>query len=101
MSKRALSVDDLDVMALVKRLDGLPLALATTGSYLDQVTVSVAEYLSLYESSWLQLHENDPGLDTYEDRTLYSTWRVSLDRIQQQNEFSARLLGETLLYALK
>ena len=80
-------------MALVQRLDGLPLALATTGSYLDQVTVSVAKYLSLYKSSWLQLHENDPGLDTYEDRTLYSTWRVSLDRIQQQNELSARLLG--------
>ena len=84
---------DPDVMALVQKLDGLPLALATTGSYLDQVTISVADYLSLYESSWLQLHENDPGLDTYEDRTLYSTWRVSLDRIQQQNELSARLLG--------
>lgn len=26
---------DADVMALVQRLDGLPLALATTGSYLD------------------------------------------------------------------
>nr|POE72161.1 vegetative incompatibility protein het-e-1 [Quercus suber] len=84
---------DPDVIALVQKLDGLPLALATTGSYLDQVTVSVAEYLTLYTSSWLQLHENDPGLDTYEDRTLYSTWRVSLDRIQQQNEVSAKLLG--------
>lgn len=33
--------------ALVEKLDALPLALATTGSYLDQVTVSITEYLRL------------------------------------------------------
>ena len=77
----------------MRRLDGLPLALATTGSFLRQVNLSVAEYLSLYESSWLQLREHDPGLDKYENRTLDSTWRVSLDWIQLQNELSARLLG--------
>ncbi|KAI7081867.1 hypothetical protein KC356_g8821 [Hortaea werneckii] len=86
-SNRSLSAN-----ALLSRLDGLPLALATTGSYLDQVTVSIAEYLELYQSSWLQVHEDDPGLDTYADRTLRSTWQVSLDRIEQQNELSSRLL---------
>jgi hypothetical protein len=84
---------DPDVRTLVQKLDGLPLALATTGSYLDQVTLSIAEYLKLYEASWLQLHDDDLGLDTYEDRTLYSTWRISVDHIRQQNELSARLLG--------
>lgn len=83
---------DPDVLSLVRTLDGLPLALATTGSYLDQVNVSIAEYLDLYRSSWRQLHEGDPGLDTYEDRTLYSTWRILLDHIERRNELSARLL---------
>jgi hypothetical protein len=81
------------VLALIQRLDGLPLALATAGAYLDQVTISVADYLKLYDTSWRQLHESDVGLDSYEDRTLYSTWRISFDQIQQQNELSAKLLG--------
>ena len=84
---------DPNVISLVQKLDGLPLALATTGSYLNQVSVSIPEYLKLCESSWLQLYQNDPGLDTYEDRTLYSTWRVSLDQLQEQNELSVKLLG--------
>ncbi|KAK3617870.1 hypothetical protein LTR22_026575 [Elasticomyces elasticus] len=92
-SRRALSANDLDVAALVKELDGLPLALATTGAYLEQASVSVATYLHLYESSWAQIHQDDLGLETYEDRILYSTWRISLERIQQQNELSAKLLG--------
>ncbi|KAK6384171.1 hypothetical protein LTR81_027439 [Elasticomyces elasticus] len=93
VSRKAYSVDDPDVKALVRRLDGLPLALATTGAYLEQASVSIATYLRLYESSWAQIHQDDPGLETYEDRTLYSTWRISLERIQQQNELSAKLLG--------
>ena len=78
---------------LVRRLDGLPLALATTGAYFKQASVSVATYLHLYEASWVQIHQDDLGLETYEDRTIYSTWRVSLDRVQQENELSAKLLG--------
>ena len=80
------------MLALTKRLDGLPLALATAGAYLDQVTISVADYLQLYDTSWRELHESDIGLDSYEDRTLYSTWRISYDRIEQQNELAAKLL---------
>ncbi|KAK5702445.1 hypothetical protein LTR17_022300 [Elasticomyces elasticus] len=83
---------DLDVTALVKELDGLPLALATTGAYLEQASVSVATYLRLYKASSSRLHEDDAGLETYEHRTLYSTWRISLERIQQQNELSAKVL---------
>ncbi|KAK5699198.1 hypothetical protein LTR17_023451 [Elasticomyces elasticus] len=63
--------------ALVRKLDGLPLALATTGVHLEQASI----------------HQDDLGLETYKDRILYSTWRISLERIQQQNELSARLLG--------
>lgn len=78
--------------ALLEKLDGFPLALATAGAYLDQVNTTVAEYLQLYNDSWLKLHVDDPGLDSYEDRTLHSTWRISFERIQQQNELSTKLL---------
>jgi hypothetical protein len=73
-------------------LDGLPLALATAGAYLDQVSTSFADYLRLYKASWLKLQQTTPELSTYEDRALYSTWQLSFDYIKRQNELSAKLL---------
>jgi tetratricopeptide (TPR) repeat protein len=77
---------------LAKELDGLPLALATAGAYLDQVSTSFTDYLRLYKASWLRLQQTSPQISSYEDRQLYSTWQLSLDHIKQQNENSAKLL---------
>jgi tetratricopeptide (TPR) repeat protein len=79
-------------MKLAKELDGLPLALATAGAYLDQVATSFADYLRLYKASWLKLQHTSPKLSSYEDQALYSTWQLSLDHIKRQNELSAWLL---------
>ncbi|KAL5371686.1 hypothetical protein DPSP01_014087 [Paraphaeosphaeria sporulosa] len=78
--------------ALVVKLDGLPLALSTAGAYLEHVTTSFAEYLRLYEASWLKLQRTSPRLNSYEDRSLYTTWQVTFDRIRKQNAASAQLL---------
>ncbi|PQE06061.1 hypothetical protein CJF30_00005019 [Rutstroemia sp. NJR-2017a BBW] len=83
---------DPDAIILARELDGLPLALATAGAYLDQVAISLSDYLRLYKQSWVQLQESTPELDSYEDRTLYSTWQISFDHIKQQNDLSAKLL---------
>ena len=79
-------------MKLVKVLDGLPLALATAGAYLSQVATTLSEYLSDYEASWLELHITTPEVTEYEDRMIYSTWKISYDHVQRQNELSAKLL---------
>jgi tetratricopeptide (TPR) repeat protein len=76
----------------VEKLDGLPLALATAGAYLCQNSRSFSQYLHMYETSWLKLHNTAPWLRTYDDRTLCTTWQLSLDQIMQQNKLSARLL---------
>src|SRR2546423_13172447 len=86
------SIIDSDAQRLVEELDGLPLALATAGAYLDQVAISFSDYLRLYKASWAKLLKTSPELSSYEDRTLYSTWQLSFDYIKQQNELSARLL---------
>jgi len=83
---------DPDAIKLAKELDGLPLALATAGAYLNQVAISLSDYLRLYKESWLQLQEFSPELRSYEDRMLYSTWRLSFDHVGQQNTLSAKLL---------
>ncbi|KAH9208730.1 hypothetical protein DL95DRAFT_479540, partial [Leptodontidium sp. 2 PMI_412] len=74
------------------KLDGLPLALATAGAYLNQVAVSLSDYLRLYKQSWVQLQESSPELDSYENRTLYFTWQISFDHVKQQNGLAAKLL---------
>jgi hypothetical protein len=40
---------DLDAIKLAKKLDGLPLALATAGAYLNQAVTSFSAYLRLYK----------------------------------------------------
>lgn len=83
---------DPDARKLANRLDGLPLALATAGSYLSQTSNSFAEYLKLYEDSWHDLEENSKELLEYEDRTLYSTWNLSLKQVRAQDNEAAELL---------
>jgi tetratricopeptide (TPR) repeat protein len=56
------------------------------------VTTSFSDYLRLYKTSWLKLQTTSPLLNSYEDRTLYTTWQITFDRIQQQNGASAKLL---------
>ncbi|KAJ5919800.1 Disease resistance protein [Penicillium verhagenii] len=83
---------------LARQLDGLPLALATAGAYLEQVSVSCTEYLQLYRESWQQLHEETPQLAAY-DQTLYSTWNLSYRYIQQQSPIAAMLLRQWAYFA--
>ncbi|KAI0451347.1 hypothetical protein F5B21DRAFT_487237 [Xylaria acuta] len=91
-SKRKELFDDPDAVRLAEELDGLPLALATAGAYLEQTSTSFGSYLNLYRDSWARLQTNTPQLGSYADRTLYSTWQLSYDQIRQQNENSAALL---------
>ena len=83
---------DPNAIRLAKELDGLPLALATAGAYLDQAAISFSDYLRLYKASWTKLQKTSPELSSYEDRTLCSTWQLSFDHVKQRNELSAKLL---------
>ncbi|TRX93584.1 hypothetical protein FHL15_005556 [Xylaria flabelliformis] len=91
-SKRKGLSGDHDAARLAEELDGLPLALATAGAYLEQTSVSFGSYLNLYRDSWVRLQTNTPQLGSYADRTLYSTWELSYNKIRQRNENAAALL---------
>ncbi|KAJ6789848.1 hypothetical protein PWT90_07057 [Aphanocladium album] len=83
---------DPDIQKLIDTLDGLPLALATAGAYLRRVSMSLANYLRHYNTSWSKLHENTPNLGSYKDRTLCTTWLISYRQVEKQNPLSAHLL---------
>ncbi|KAL8980508.1 MAG: hypothetical protein Q9177_005861 [Variospora cf. flavescens] len=83
--------EDVYAMKLAQRFDGLPLALATAGDYISHTADSFGEYLQMYEQSWTDLAENSDGLMEYDDRTLYSTWNLSLKQVAAQDPQAAKL----------
>jgi hypothetical protein len=83
---------DPDAVKLVERLYGLPLALATAGVYLSQTSESLGEYLDAYERYWQDLSDNAEELLEYEDRTLFSTLNLSLDRVRARDPHAAELM---------
>ena len=83
---------DAAAVTLARKLDGLPLALSTAGTYLTQVSTSWRQYLQDYESAWGQLQKLSPQLLTYENRAMYSTWNISFASIRRRSESAAMLL---------
>ena len=82
---------DVDAEKLAERFDGLPLALATAGDYISQTAESFSEYLRMYEQSWEELAKYSDGLMEYANRTLYSTWNLSLKQVAAQDPEAAEL----------
>ena len=68
------------------------MALATAGAYLRQSADSFDNYLELYNHSWNDLGRHSHGPIDYEERTLYSTWKVSFEQIRKQDAAAAELL---------
>ncbi|KAI1172528.1 kinesin light chain [Nemania sp. FL0916] len=91
-SNRQCSIDDPHAVNLARELDGFPLALATAGAYLEQTSTTFESYLRLYKDSWARLQSASPELGSYKDRTMYSTWQLTLDQIRKINPYSAELL---------
>ncbi|KAI1635977.1 hypothetical protein F4809DRAFT_650828 [Biscogniauxia mediterranea] len=89
--RRSLRQDPAAVK-LVEKLDGLPFALSTAGTYLRrQISVTCGEYLKQYEESRLLLQDRSAQLSPH-DRILYATWNVSYMHIEQRNKSAAMLL---------
>ncbi|RYP33640.1 hypothetical protein DL768_011088 [Monosporascus sp. mg162] len=66
-SNRQDLIHNPDAVNLVRKLDGLPLALATAGAYLNQTSTRFGNYLRLYEDSWTRLQKTSPELSSYGD----------------------------------
>ncbi|USP73984.1 FabD/lysophospholipase-like protein [Curvularia clavata] len=81
---------------LLERLDGLPLAIAQAGAYLQESGTNIEEYLRFYEQQWdelmaLQDKEGAP-LQDYPDRSVWITWIISYQAVLAKYESAAHLL---------
>ncbi|KAF1960998.1 hypothetical protein CC80DRAFT_269456 [Byssothecium circinans] len=81
---------------LLVLLDGLPLAIAQAGAYLQESGVGLATYLRFYEQQWSELMESDhladAPLQDYPDRSVWTTWAISYQAIRDKHKATANLL---------
>jgi tetratricopeptide (TPR) repeat protein len=77
-------------------LDGLPLAIAQAGAFLQESGTGIKAYLSFYEQQWSDLmgstHMTEAPLQDYPERSVWTTWAISYQAIYEKHEHTAKLL---------
>jgi hypothetical protein len=93
--------DKIEGERLLTKLDGLPLAIAQAGAYLQESGVGVDTYTKFYEQQWKDLMSSERGsealLQEYPDRSIWTTWVISYNALREKHEHAANLL---LLWSL-
>ncbi|KAK5311901.1 hypothetical protein LTR93_011541 [Exophiala xenobiotica] len=84
---------DADAIAVAQELDGIPLALSTAGAYLGKTVTSYHEYLRLYRESSADPQTNYRLLDSYLERSLYTTWQISYYQFNSRTRFRRMYLS--------
>ena len=88
--------DTAESERLLALLDGLPLAIAQAGAYLQESGVGLTTYLRFYEQQWSELMASDyladAPLHDYPERSVWTTWAISYQAIRDQHKHTANLL---------
>jgi tetratricopeptide (TPR) repeat protein len=91
-----MTVDVAESERLLVLLDGLPLAIAQAGAYLQESGGGPGTYLRLYEQQWSELMQSDDldgdPLHDYSSRSVWTTWAISYQAIRNRHEHTANLL---------
>lgn len=88
---RAMAPDGGDGADLVvEALDGLPLALAQAGAYVDQHAISFVQYLDRLSTHAPRVLERPPGHEY--GHTVLTVWTLALDELETASPAAASLL---------
>ncbi|KAA8903433.1 hypothetical protein FN846DRAFT_813895 [Sphaerosporella brunnea] len=84
-------------MQLLSLFENLPLAIAQAAAYIRETNTEIPEYLKLFKeyepTERNLLNEALPAMgDNSEERAVMTTWKITVDRIQQTSPDSVRLL---------
>ena len=78
---------------VVHLLDGLPLALAHAGSYIQETGITVDDYITAYQNTWKPLFEGEMiSLKEYPNRSVQSTWMLSYEDVKRRDPDAAKML---------
>ncbi|KAL2824406.1 P-loop containing nucleoside triphosphate hydrolase protein [Aspergillus cavernicola] len=85
---------DKGPLTLADRLDGLPLALAVAGAYIQETGTPPGKYLEMYSDSrsWADLFENTEANCQYPNGDLIRTFRLSYSEVKRKSYPAAQLL---------
>lgn len=78
--------------AIVRELDGLPLALDQAGAYIEETQCSLSSYLERYRKRHLDLLHRRGNLPTDHPESVGTTWSLSFQQIKQTSPAAADLL---------
>lgn len=90
-------VTDADPHNLAQALDYLPLAMAQAAGFITENSLSVSQYLDMFEDDaaavdLLQRGIQETGRTSDVPNSVYATWKLSITQIQQQSPKSAELI---------
>ncbi|MDQ2718002.1 MAG: NB-ARC domain-containing protein, partial [Chloroflexota bacterium] len=84
--KEQVSTTDRDMAReIVRELGGLPLALDQAGAYIEESSISLADYLALYRKQRAALLSRRGGLIPDHPEPVTTTWSLSFAQVEQAN----------------
>jgi len=78
--------------AVVRELDGLPLALDQAGAYIEETNCGLSGYLDLYRTRRKDLLQRRSLLRSEHPEPVATTWSLSFQKVEQANPAAADLL---------
>src|SRR5205085_6090029 len=90
--EQAQAKDRAAALRIVRKMDGLPLALVQAGAYVEETGCTLSDYLRLYATHRKELLARHSRLMLDYPETVATTWSLSFQQIEQQSPAAADLL---------
>ncbi len=78
--------------AVMRELDGLPLALDQAGAYIEETQCSVASYLEQYRKRQTHFLQRRGGIGKQRHEPVARTWDMSFQKVEELDPIAAELL---------
>ncbi len=82
----------VQAQAIVRAMDGLPLALDQAGAYIEETGCGLSAYLELYQWRRADLLNRQSNVSVDYPHTVASTWSLSFEQVEQESSTAADLL---------
>src|SRR6266568_8765209 len=90
--EQAQATDRAAALRIVRKMDGLPLALVQAGAYVEETGCTLSDYLRLYATHRKELLARHSRLMLDYPLTVATTWSLSFQQIEQQSPAAAEVL---------
>jgi tetratricopeptide (TPR) repeat protein len=89
---KAAQEDRTKAEAIVREMDGLPLALDQAGAYIEETGCGISGYLELYKKRRADLLKKKDRSSPEYPNTVATTWALSFQQVEQANPAAAEIL---------